>query len=153
MGIFDQDISAESALSFPLTYRDGPLRRRFNVPIFWTFVLSGLIDGTLLYFVPYFAFQDPGPDGTTPYVFQFGSVVFSAVVAVVNWRIAIETSLHDWRYQLLVTLSSVIWIPGAFVLDALNSNGMKGGAAGVFGSVSFWVSQWCLDALSKPPLI
>lgn len=84
----------------------------------------------------------------TPSVFEFGTIVFTAVITVVTIRVAMETTIHHWTYVLLLIGSVVSWVPFAFLFDAIDADGMQGGVQFVFGSPSAMLCVGLITALA-----
>jgi Phospholipid-translocating P-type ATPase C-terminal len=96
-----------------------------------------------MFFVPYFAMtyadHPTGASGDSYTVFELGTVCFSAIVVVINLRVAMAMHFHHWFFQLAVAGSALLWVAAAFIFDAFNANGIRGGVQRVFGSAIFWV--------------
>ena len=111
--------------------------------------------------------KQSGPTGDAYTVFELGTICFTVIVVVVNVRLAMLTHFHHWFFQVglgtqcsclvvasvLVTIpfsardclqlaifgSCVVWLIAAFVFDAFDANGIKGGMQRIFGSACTWV--------------
>ena len=57
LALFDQDVSAEMSIKFPVLYRDGPAGRRLNNSLFWGWVVSALVESLITFFCTAFAFR------------------------------------------------------------------------------------------------
>ncbi len=111
-----------------------------GVQVFWGWVFSAVLESIIIFVGVYYGVLFPDSNGTTMYVFQFGSVCFSCVVAVVTVRVCLEEQQHTLLFQAIAFLSCVSWVPSAYVFDATDSNGMLGGMRYIFGSASFWLT-------------
>jgi len=140
--VYDKDVSADNALKFPYLYSDGLFRRRLNLGLLLWWLATAVYEATLLFVFAYWGSFYASDRGTTPYVFEFGTWIFTALVVLVNLRLSLNVWLHNWLYVLAIFLSTAIWWPAAYVFDALNSDNMEGGMNFLFASGQFWL--WLL---------
>jgi len=141
MGIYDTDVDAKYALKFPQLYDDGRLSRALNVRVFVSWCLGSLLEAASIFFVVYGAWRAPDKDlGASPYVFVFGTTLFTCVVAVVTLRVAAEMHKHHWFFGGITALSAILWVPACFAFDAMDADGLKGGMSRVFMSAAFWLT-------------
>ena len=140
VGIYDRDVNAEYALKFPQLYDDGRLAQGLNVRVFWSWMVGALVEAVAIFFLVLNCFPLPGPQGDTPFIFQFGTVAFSCVIASVTARIAAEMHQHYWFFSVITAGSALLWLPACYVFDAMNADSMGGGMRHVFGTPTFWLT-------------
>lgn len=134
----DQDVSAADALRYPQLYEEGPKQKHFNPKIFWGWVMEAVFQSVIFFYFTRFMWDFPDPTGSTPYIFQQGSVAMSAVIVVASVRLALETHVHHWFFSVWVLLSCLSWPVSAAVFDVMNADNMYGGFSRMFQSASFW---------------
>ena len=141
MGIYDTDVDAAFALKFPQLYDDGRLSRALNVRVFLSWCIGALLEALSIYFVVYASWVAPDRDfGATPYIFTFGTTLFTCVIAVVTLRMAAEMHKHHWFFVAITSLSAILWLPACFAFDLMDADALKGGISRVFGSAAFWLT-------------
>ena len=140
VAVLDQDIDSENAQRFPRLYSTS--QSGFLTPkTFSLWIVSAIYESLIAYFVTEKAFFVPDPDGSTPSVFELGTVVFTAVVLLVSVRLAAHTSFHYWPFQLVLVFVVICWPITAFIFGALDADRSRGSMPRLFGSAAFWVSQ------------
>jgi hypothetical protein len=137
--VFDKDVSGDNAVKFPYLYSDGLFRRRLNIGLLLWWLATAVYEATLLFVFTYFASFYGSDAGTTPYVFEYGTWVFTALVIIVNVRLALNVSQHSWLFIVSVAISVIIWFPAAFIMDAVDADGMRGGMQLIYRSGGFWL--------------
>ena len=111
LGCFEQDVNSAAAIAFPRLYS----KRRgieYSPRKFWIYVIDGLYQAVICFFVPMLAFgdgQSQSPYGYIPALAEFGTTVAIAAVLCVNLCVGLNVSNGD------------IWGNGRFVCFALSS--------------------------------
>ncbi|KAI3330427.1 hypothetical protein F4824DRAFT_478563 [Ustulina deusta] len=88
MGIWEQDLRAETLLAVPELYVHGQRNRELNFFRFVTWITGAVIDGTLVWvliWLGYNVFGRPLDDG----LFAFGDLAFSIGILWTNWKLFI----------------------------------------------------------------
>lgn len=86
MGIWEQDLRAETLLAVPELYVHGQRNRELNFPRFIAWMTRAVIDGTLVWvliWLGYNVFGRPRDNG----LFAFGDLAFSIGVLWTNWKL------------------------------------------------------------------
>jgi len=86
MGIFEQDLSADTLLAVPELYVHGQRNRELNFPRFIIWMTGAVIQGTLLWvliWLGYGVFGRPRDNG----LFAFGDLAFSIGILWTNWKL------------------------------------------------------------------
>lgn len=92
---FDQDINAKAALAFPQLYVRGIRGLEYTRMKFWLYMLDGLFQSTVVYFIPYCAWtlgravswNGKGIDSLA----DFGTTVSVAAIFAANTYVGINT--------------------------------------------------------------
>ena len=77
--------------------------------------------------------------GVDPTIFELGSVLFTLIVAASCARLALVTRVHSIQLIAALVISAGAWVAVAFLLDAVNADGIRGGMALVFGQPAYWL--------------
>ncbi|KAI1433314.1 hypothetical protein GGR50DRAFT_696230 [Xylaria sp. CBS 124048] len=88
MGIWEQDLRAETLLAVPELYVHGQRNRELNFPRFIAWISRAVIDGTLVWlllWLGYNVFGQPRDNG----LFAFGDLAFSIGILWTNWKLTI----------------------------------------------------------------
>ncbi|KAJ8115492.1 hypothetical protein ONZ43_g4653 [Nemania bipapillata] len=88
MGIWEQDLRAETLLAVPELYVHGQRNRELNFPRFIIWMTGAVIDGTLVWvliWLGYNVFGRPRDNG----LFAFGDLAFSIGILWTNWKLFI----------------------------------------------------------------
>ncbi|GAP91940.2 putative p-type ATPase [Rosellinia necatrix] len=86
MGIWEQDLKAETLLAVPELYVHGQRNRELNFPRFIAWMTGAVIDGTLVWvliWLGYNIFGRPRDNG----LFAFGDLAFSIGILWTNWKL------------------------------------------------------------------
>ncbi|KAF2425815.1 phospholipid-translocating ATPase [Tothia fuscella] len=143
MGVLDQDVDDKVSLAVPQLYRRGIERKEWTQPKFWTYMLDGLYQSAIVFFMAYLLFSPAnfvtgsGLDvGDTK---RFGIFIASTAVVVVNLYILNNTYRWDWLMLLIVAISILlIWFwTGVWTVTTAGFT-FHGAAAQVYGTLNFW---------------
>ena len=152
LAVYDTDISADMALRYAQLYDFSRESKGLNFGVFLMWISGALLESVVIYFfcaLAYWTPAGPGPaaanaggggSGATPYIFELGTLAFTAVIAVVTVRVAAEMHRHHLFFVVLTAGSALLWLPACFVFDAINADAMRGGMTRVFGSLTFWAT-------------
>ncbi|RPB27513.1 phospholipid-translocating P-type ATPase [Terfezia boudieri ATCC MYA-4762] len=143
MGILDQDVSDKVSLAVPQLYRRGILRQEWTQTKFWVYMIDGIYQSVMCFFLTYFLFADA--DAVTRDGLdlagreQMGVYVASSAIVVVNLYILMNTYRWDWLFGLIVAISILcIWI-WTFIFSSFKStNAFHTTSIHVYGALSFW---------------
>jgi phospholipid-translocating ATPase len=86
IGIFEQDLRAETLLAVPELYVHGQRNRELNFPRFISWITGAVIQGTLVWvllWLGYNVFGNPRDNG----LFAFGELAFSIGILWTNWKL------------------------------------------------------------------
>jgi phospholipid-translocating P-type ATPase (flippase) len=95
--VLEQDVSAEASLRFPQLYEHGQRDKSFRPRVFWTWVGNAIWHSLAVYGLTITSTSNDnwlvggGYTGRTAGIYDAGMVTFTAVVFVVNLRLALST--------------------------------------------------------------
>eukprot|EP00050_Salpingoeca_kvevrii_P015039 m.43030 g.43030 ORF g.43030 m.43030 type:complete len:1224 (-) comp6130_c0_seq1:59-3730(-) len=103
LGMVDQDVSAEAAMRYPELYRDSQANSLFSHKIFWLWVLDSFYQSLVCFGVPLLAMANfPTDGGRTWNMWEIGTIMYTAVVIVVNLKLLMEAQY--WTRLLIITV-------------------------------------------------
>ncbi|KAL8859810.1 MAG: hypothetical protein Q9178_003642 [Gyalolechia marmorata] len=143
MGILDQDVSDKVSLAVPQLYRRGIERKEWTSLKFWTYMLDGIYQSVICYYMGHFLFAPAKfvtSNGLTindrPRV---GVFIACATIVVVNTYVLINMYRWDWLILLLTAISILlIWFWTGVYTAFPSSLQFYKAAPQVFGQLSFW---------------
>ncbi|KAF9524901.1 phospholipid-transporting ATPase 1 [Crepidotus variabilis] len=142
LGAFDQDINAKAALAYPQLYVRGIRGLEYTRAKFWFYMLDGLYQSGVVYFVPYLALTLGSPISWTGRdvnsLADFGTTVAVSAIAAANIYVGLNThywTVMTWIVVIGSTVVMMIWIviysffPSVDFIDEVMI---------LFGTVTFW---------------
>jgi phospholipid-translocating ATPase len=112
MGVLDQDVSDKVSLAVPQLYRTGILRQEWTNRKFWLYMLDGIYQSVMVFFIPYLFFctgraiTDNGLDVLDR--LRFGLYIAHPAVVTINMYILLNTYRWDWLSVLIVVISDIL---------------------------------------------
>jgi phospholipid-transporting ATPase len=94
-GIFDKEIKYSELYRKPEYYHQGVVNKLFHSARFWKWMLYGILQAYLVYYIIFNCNNTFDPEGNQNDLFTIGSIVYSAVVLIVNIRIFVSTCSHS----------------------------------------------------------
>ncbi|KAF4978585.1 hypothetical protein FZEAL_5057 [Fusarium zealandicum] len=143
MGVLDQDVSDKVSLAVPQLYRRGIERLEWTQWKFWLYMIDGIYQSVMVFFIPYLLFQ-PGTSVTmnglnVEDLLRFGTYIAHPAVITINMYILINTYRWDWLMVLIVVISDVFIFFWTGVYTSFTSSGyFYGTATQVYQEASFW---------------
>ncbi|TQS38025.1 hypothetical protein Golomagni_01479 [Golovinomyces magnicellulatus] len=156
MGVLDQDVSDKVSLMVPQLYRRGIKRLEWTQTKFWLYMLDGLYQSIICFFVAYSLFSPANfvtHDGLNiDDRERFGVYIGPAAVVVINTYILLNTYRWDWLMVTLVVVSSLlVWFwTGVYSTFMISGNFYKA-ATQAFTQPSFWAVTFLSIILSLLP--
>jgi magnesium-transporting ATPase (P-type) len=101
--IYDRDLQFETLLAHPHIYQLTKGRELFNTKLFVEWMLLGICQAALCFFIPVIAFgslSSPDPNGQSFGLFELGMVIYTAVVLVINLKLAWIFKSWTWLHHL-----------------------------------------------------
>ncbi|KAI2637227.1 phospholipid-translocating P-type ATPase [Hypomontagnella submonticulosa] len=93
LGIWEQDLSAETLLAVPELYVHGQRNRELNIPRFVRWMAAAAAEGVLVWLGVWAAYSVFG-QARDDALFAFGNLVFTVGVMWINWKIFIIETHH-----------------------------------------------------------
>ncbi|KAG8905464.1 hypothetical protein FRB99_008905 [Tulasnella sp. 403] len=129
MGAFDQDVNAKASLAYPLLYKRGILGLEYTRTKFWMYMLDGLYQSAVVYFIPYVVWSMGNAYSwngkTIDSLADFGTTVSVAAIIAANIYVGLNTSYWTW-IMWLVTVGSIVvcllWIAVYSFLESIDFN-------------------------------
>ncbi|KAF2202092.1 phospholipid-translocating P-type ATPase [Delitschia confertaspora ATCC 74209] len=143
MGVLDQDVSDKVSLAVPQLYRRGIERKEWTQPKFWGYMLDGLYQSVITFFMVYLLFSPAVPNTMNGLSIddlqRMGVYVATIAVVAANLFVLFNTYRWDWLMVLITVISTLlIWTwTGIWTSFTTSAQFYKGGAE-VYGSLSFW---------------
>ncbi|RFU32527.1 hypothetical protein B7463_g3841, partial [Scytalidium lignicola] len=143
MGVLDQDVSDKVSLAVPQLYRRGIERKEWTQPKFWLYMLDGMYQSIMVYFVAWLVFRNGtfvsfnGLDLSDRE--RFGNFVAPAAIVCCNTYVLLNTYRWDWLMLLLTSISTLlVWFWTGVYSAFQSSEYFYKAAPQVFGEASFW---------------
>ncbi|KAK5994959.1 Phospholipid-transporting ATPase DNF1 [Cladobotryum mycophilum] len=143
MGVLDQDVSDKVSLAVPQLYRRGIERLEWTQRKFWLYMLDGIYQSVMVFFIPYLLFSRvhsvtmSGMNIEDRY--RFGAYVAHPAVLTINGYILINTYRWDWLMLLIVVISDVfIFFWTGVYTSFISSDAFYKAAQQIYGEASFW---------------
>ena len=148
MGVLDQDVSDKVSLAVPQLYRRGIERLEWTQTKFWLYMVDGVYQSIMVFFIPYFIFFQGqsasfnGLDLSERY--RFATYIAHPAVLVINGYILMNTQRWDWLMLLIVCISDlfIFFWTGVWTSTTASANYM-GAALECYQEATFW-ANFCL---------
>ncbi|KAI9697394.1 MAG: hypothetical protein M1836_004672 [Candelina mexicana] len=142
MGILDQDVSDKVSLAVPQLYRRGIERKEWTQVKFWTYMVDGLYQSLMCFYMAYLLFAPAGfvtESGQDIDRQRMGVYVACPAIVVVNTYVLLNTYKWDWLILLLVTFSILlIWFWTGVYSAFKSSLTFYHAAPQILGQLTFW---------------
>jgi len=118
--VFDRDIPLQTLQRDPRIYTRSQHGELFNVVIFWKWIILGLIHSILIFYIPYLCYLDVAMDytGQSYGLWEFGVVLYTIVVLVVNLKIALLSCSWTWLHHITIWGSIIAYFITMFIFGA-----------------------------------
>jgi phospholipid-transporting ATPase len=104
-GIYDKEVKASVLFKDCRYYTQGMLSKLFHTYRFWKWLAVGILQGFFLFLFFFCATDSPLSNGKYQDLWSVGSMIYAAIVLIVNFRIAHGTHTHTWISLTLFILS------------------------------------------------
>jgi phospholipid-translocating P-type ATPase (flippase) len=117
----ERDVGLDAMMDVPELYDfDGEREWVISTMRFWAFIAVGIFHSLCSFFVPYCAAAPlVYEDGRVFALPEMGSIVYFAVVLLVNATIAVLSSYWTWFHFVFYSLSALAFLPAMVVIDAM----------------------------------
>ncbi|KAI1487303.1 P-type ATPase-like protein [Biscogniauxia mediterranea] len=156
IGVLDQDVSDAVSLAVPQLYRRGIERLEWTQHKFWMYMLDGLYQSAVGFFIPYLVvartsfITGNGLDVTDR--LRFGAYVAHPSVITINLYILINTYRWDWLTLLVIVISDVFvffWT-GVYTSSTYSAQFYEA-APQIYAEASFWAVMLITPIISIMP--
>ncbi|KAI5300837.1 hypothetical protein KEM55_004570, partial [Ascosphaera atra] len=143
MGILDQDVDDKVSLAVPQLYKRGIERREWSQTKFWVYMVDGLYQSVICFYMAYLAFykatplHESGRDISERS--RMGVFVACSAVLASNFYVLLNTYRWDWLTLLIHAISNILfWFWTGIYTSFTSSFQFYKAGAEVFGSLAFW---------------
>ncbi|GLJ17222.1 hypothetical protein SUGI_0298350 [Cryptomeria japonica] len=121
LGVFEQDVSAQVCLKFPVLYQEGIQNALFGWSRIVGWMVNGVYSSTIIFFVTtnilkHQAFREGGQVSGMEI---FGATMYTCIVWTVNCQIALALSYFTWLHHLFIWGSVAFWYFFLFVYGSI----------------------------------
>ncbi|PWW78449.1 phospholipid-translocating P-type ATPase [Tuber magnatum] len=145
MGILDQDVDDKVSLAVPQLYRRGILRKEWTQVKFWVYMIDGIYQSLICFFMTYLLFHEGGFSSSSGRDLNsrelMGVYVGCASIVVVNSYVLINQYRWDWVFLLCTAISILlIWFWTGVFSQFTSTGPFYKAADHVYSALSFWVT-------------
>ncbi|KAL6302940.1 phospholipid-translocating P-type ATPase [Sparassis latifolia] len=158
LGAFDQDLNAKAALAFPQLYIRGIRGLEYTRLKFWLYMLDGLYQSVVVFFVPYLAWSLGLAVSWNGREIQslsdFGTTVAVAAIFAANIYVGLNSrywTVITWVVCFGSSIVMLLWIVIYSYFDSINSIMFVGEVEILFGEVTFWATVLSSVVLALAP--
>lgn len=112
MGAFDQDIDAKTSMANPQLYKRGIQGLEYSRTVFWSYMLDGLYQSAVVFFVPFVIYYFSTAASTQGYgmdaVVELGTTVAASAVITVTIFIGINNSYQTALMVVILVVSALL---------------------------------------------
>ncbi|KAJ7100830.1 hypothetical protein B0H15DRAFT_462680 [Mycena belliarum] len=155
LGAFDQDINGRAALAFPQLYVRGIRGLEYTRTKFWMYMLDGLYQSGVIFFVPYLAWSfglavswnGKGIDSLA----DFGTTVAVAAIMAANTYVGMNTNYWTILTWVVVIGSTVVMMSWIVIFSFFFSADFIDEAVVLFGELTFWTTVVVASTIALAP--
>ncbi|BEI88398.1 uncharacterized protein CcaverHIS019_0111160 [Cutaneotrichosporon cavernicola] len=144
LGAFDQDTNAVCSMAYPQLYTRGIMGLDYTRVRFWLYMLDGLYQSAIIFFIPYFIYGDgttwSSSARDTNNLYDLSSAIAAAGIFAANLYVGINTrywTFIPWIIIPLSTLAVFIWIA---VYSYMSNLAYYGVVSIIFPTFTFWAT-------------
>ncbi|GBG84308.1 hypothetical protein CBR_g38278 [Chara braunii] len=130
VGIFEQDVAADTCLKFPALYRQGPGNAFFSWGRIFLWMALGVYNSIVLFFLVAIAFSFGAfrSDGKVADMWAVGTSMYTCIIWTVTVQLALSISYFTWVHHVALWGSIACWYVYLAVRGMMNldSNMLKG---------------------------
>ncbi|GAA6021480.1 hypothetical protein JCM11491_006510 [Sporobolomyces phaffii] len=154
LGILDQDVSAKFSMAYPQLYRRGILGLEWTRTKFFGFMLDGLYQSAIAFFIPYLVFIWSPSHSVTGHdfsVWEFGTTVAACACTAANLFVGLHIRYWSWIVFVVIIgsiLSFHVWIAIYSQFDTYFYNNEL---TYLYGTLNFWLSILIVQIVAIGP--
>lgn len=143
MGVLDQDVSDKVSLAVPQLYRRGIERLEWTQTKFWLYMVDGVYQSLMVFFLPYLLFSPARPLSFNGLGLEdrlrFGVYVAHPSILAINGYILINSYRWDWLMLLIIAISDLfVFFWTGIYTSFTSSSFFYHTAAQCYGEATFW---------------
>ncbi|KAJ5072976.1 putative phospholipid-transporting atpase [Anaeramoeba ignava] len=121
ISVFDQDVSQDAEIAYPQLYSGGDREFLFGFTRFWLWLLQGVYQGAVLFFVPFllWRYEPLSDDGIITGLWGMSTGIYTSLIIAINLKIAIETTFWTWMHHVTIWGSIIVWFVFAIVYNLI----------------------------------
>lgn len=144
LGAFDQDTNAAASMAFPQLYKRGILGLDYTRQRFWLYMLDGLYQSAVIFFIPYLVYWDGTTWSASGYdtngLYDFSSTVAAAGVTAANLYVGINTRYWTIIPALIIPLSTLTVFAWIVIYSYLAALDYYAAVEIIFPTFNFWAT-------------
>ncbi|GAA6040867.1 hypothetical protein JCM8097_007756 [Rhodosporidiobolus ruineniae] len=144
LGILDQDLSARSSLAFPQLYRRGILGKEWTRPMFFGYMLDGLYQAAICFFIPYFVYAWSTTLSVTGHdfsVWELGTTVAACAVTAANLYVGLHIRYWTWMVFVIIIGSTLLFHVWIAIYSAFRTFTLMHELIYLYSTLNFWTSM------------
>ncbi|KPV72527.1 uncharacterized protein RHOBADRAFT_55632 [Rhodotorula graminis WP1] len=154
LGIADQDLNAQTSLKFPQLYRRGILGKEWTRAKFFAYMLDGLYQSAVAFFVPFLVYMWSPSLSVTGHdwsIWELGTTVAACAVTAANLYVGLNTRYWTWIVFVVIiasTLSFHVWIA---IYSQFDTYFFNNELSYLYGTLNFWTSIVLVQVIAIGP--
>uniref|UniRef100_A0A803MXJ7 Phospholipid-transporting ATPase n=1 Tax=Chenopodium quinoa TaxID=63459 RepID=A0A803MXJ7_CHEQI len=157
LGVFDQDIPAESCLKYPQLHQEGVQNILFSWKRIFGWLLNGIVSATAIFYLCIFTLENQAfrRDGEVAGFEVIGAVLYTCVLCVVNAQMALSIKYFTFIQHLVIWGSILFWYIFLLAYGAIDpyisTTAYKVFAEACASAPSFWVVMLLVSVVALLP--
>jgi phospholipid-transporting ATPase len=116
-GIYDLESDHEFLETSDKHYTQGLIGKLFHPIRFWKWVLTGTLQGLILFVFYFFSFNGIDEDGKSQNLWSVGSMIYFGIILAANLRLLYTTNNHTWISFSLIFISIFSYFVVLFIMS------------------------------------
>lgn len=155
LGAFDQDTNAVCSMAFPQLYKRGIKGLEYTRLRFWLYMLDGLYQSAVIFFIPYFIYSDgttwssSGRD--TNDLYDLSSAIAVSGVTAANLYVGINTRYWTWIPWVVIVISILAVFVWVAIYSYMANLAYYAVVSIIFPTFTFWATVIFTVSLAVGP--
>ena len=139
--ILDKDLSKKTVRSMPQLYETGLFDHEFNMPIFIAWLVRGIGESALVFFIAYLAYHEEVIDsnGFAGGLWSIGICVYTSVVTLVTVKLALYINSWNIFQPIIMIFSWFLWIAFTLLFGQFSGTHYLV-APRIMATITFWAT-------------
>jgi phospholipid-translocating ATPase len=140
--VLDRDVEKKTVRALPQLYETGLHDQEFNLPIFVAWILRGVVESCIIFFVCYGVIYEDivSVDGTNTGLWAMGICAYTCVIFIVTAKLALY--INDWtpHQAIIMAVSALLWFVLILIYGLFQTDDSSLYAVGslILGWPAFW---------------